>query len=80
MFIRVTAEDIEDGVRKDAHQCPLARALKRRTGDDTASVNGEEFCFYKETGVTHRRMSGSTQRFVENFDRGQRVRPGIYWI
>lgn len=79
MFVRVTAEDIEDGIKGKSDSCPLALALQRRTGTP-AYVNCHNFRYKKATGWTYRSLSNSGRTFVRDFDRGQRVRPGIYWI
>lgn len=38
MRVVVTQADIEEGIRRDCRQCPIARALQRQTGDGTWTV------------------------------------------
>lgn len=66
IVVKVTAEHIKKGKRRDAHCCPLALALKEKApgfvsvGDDDCSVGAREY-----------NLSPKAKKFVKTIDRNK---------
>jgi hypothetical protein len=74
--INVTEKDIEDGIEKDSHWCPIARAVRRifpdqpiTVGDDTVMIDDHHIY------LTRRAME-----FVHNFDTEGPVEPFAFCV
>ena len=70
MKITVTKDDIAKGMRCSFRHCPLALAIQRATGDDTASVGSKIKVRGRKFNHTE-----STKRFVGDFDWECPVKP-----
>jgi hypothetical protein len=87
MKITVTQEDIVQGIPMDACHCPVARAVKRATGEENVSVvmcrvNIWEPGSLRPGGASYLkrsfRNSGSLDKFIEKFDGRQPVKPASF--
>ena len=72
MRIDVTEEDIQEGVKCDCDACPIARAVRRATGDQTLSVMG--YGVYRGAMLIGRFPKKATD-FVISFDSDDSVKP-----
>lgn len=70
--IDVTQEDIERGMKMSCTQCPIALAVKRRTGLKDNVFVGPEEVYINDARYA---LPGKATTFVENFDRAQDVKP-----
>lgn len=65
--VKVTAEDIENGVRGHAHMCPIAESL-RRTGYIDPAVSSD-FMYLTRNGVRYSGdLPAKARKFVGDFD------------
>lgn len=71
LTVQVTQEDIFRGVRSNSEECPIARALRRKTGSaqvnvegPTATVNGDRYL-----------MDTTGRNFIQRFDADRWVKP-----
>lgn len=76
MFIIVKESDIVDGIPDNQASCPIARAIRRRTGADFVHVSETTYTIDGKVKPLSRRG----RNFVDRFDSGQSVRPGLYWV
>ena len=74
MRIEVTASDIRYGIRRECLRCPIARALKRATGEDwsVGDVNGYPLRD-KIEGVAY--WPNEVCAWIEDFDHERVVQP-----
>lgn len=70
MIVKVTKQDIKEGMRNIHSSCPVALAIKRATGVDYVSVG--DVVFLGEDIV---RVSRAVDRFVTRFDDKKPVKP-----
>ena len=86
MKITVTQEDISNGLRLDANCCPVALAIKRKTGDEMVSVLRDRTNIWQpnEELITGRLLkarfhnSAPLASFIARFDKGKPVRPASF--
>ena len=71
MLIRVTQDDIRNGVQCDAMLCPVALSLRRSLPGRT--VTAGEFTIYIDDGMYAAPVA--VEEFIENFDDGAPVQP-----
>lgn len=71
MIIKVRQKHIDEGVRKTAGSCPVAKALDEQTDCDYNYVYNHSIK-YNGRNV---HMPRSVQRFVKKFDSGRPVKP-----
>ena len=73
MKIRITDEDIEQGVPCSPSRCPVARAIRRDTGSAASNltVNGATIWI----GNVYYRTPSSAFDFIFDFDHGDPVAP-----
>src|SRR2546423_13684013 len=74
MKITVTAEDIDGGIRRDPHNCPVARAL-RRAGVAHSGVGGIAVMLGNQDQRMMVFLPGPAQEWIMQFDWGQPVQP-----
>ena len=70
MLVTITQEDIDQGDKYNPRWCPVARALKRTTGDRDVSVG-----YMVDIGGTIYRLSNRMSDWIYRFDQGGTVRP-----
>ena len=75
MLVRVTRQDIKNGVPKNNFSCPIAQSLFR-AGLHYVSVRST----YVIAGCRTYRLSLAAQEFVRRFDNGIRVKPATFLI
>jgi hypothetical protein len=78
MRIEVTQEDIDNGLRGNCRQCPIALVVARSTGALYVSVNsGIQWSYFRGcVSPEHwRRIPLEVFRFMSDFDRGRPVEP-----
>ena len=71
----VNESDIEEGVPRNSEKCPMARAIKRKTGAVVSAgswVVGVGDCLYS--------FSKAGTAFIKTFDRDQNVKTGHFTI
>ena len=77
MIVEVTKKDIELGLPKSRHACPVALAVRRATGKpraDYAEVTVmRDVIFHGFTKST--RCSRRVKQFIKRFDDGKEVSP-----
>ena len=73
--IRVTANDIKKGCRRQNGNCPIARALKRNRGVLSVSVGVTSLSFVVNDTYHFAPMSKMAQLFIREFDDGCLVEP-----
>jgi hypothetical protein len=69
MLINVTQEDIDKGCQRNSSNCPVARAIKRQTGQDVL-VGAYQFGLMSGEKLW---MPQGVQNFVYAFDNGYNV-------
>lgn len=77
MEIEIKKEDIAHGIRKVPQRCPLANAIKRKTGAGFVSVGRTE-CLVGDDidgDSTVYWLDSDAQEFVECYDRRGRAKP-----
>jgi hypothetical protein len=86
MKITVTAEDIREGTPGDPTNCPVARAVKRATGEEWLSVftrrvhiwETDDTCFGGRGTKKVFTNSESLARFIQRFDGLRVVKPASF--
>lgn len=76
MFVRVSALDVFLGEARNPRTCPLALALRRKCKTSDVRVRGDRVYIAGKK----RSVSRSGRKFQAHFDRGDQVKPGLYWI
>lgn len=71
MRITVTQQDIDKGEQGEAKHCPIARALKRATGEQCLVAS--KICFIGDREDIP--LPENAQSFVSDFDCGFPVKP-----
>jgi hypothetical protein len=74
MKIKVTEHDISEGVRRDASNCAVARAL-RRAGIAHAGVAGTLVLLARGARHEYVVLPGRVQEWIAEFDAGGNARP-----
>jgi hypothetical protein len=74
MKIKVTEMDIQDGIRRDATNCAVARAL-RRAGIAHSGVAGTLVLLARGTKQEYVVLPGKVQEWIAEFDAGGNARP-----
>lgn len=69
--VQVTKQDIDSGVFRDCHLCPVAIALARATGDDHAAVINHDYMIWLKAWSGYTLAPQSVQDFVWGFDTGK---------
>ena len=77
MKVTVTAEDIEQGVRSHPSACPLALALRRRTGE---VVRINDLGDVWRGGRMSYQLFPPAWRFLRNFDAGKPVKAATFML
>lgn len=80
-LISVTRKDINEGKKLSQSSCPIALAIRRDL--DIAYVRVEEnFVRILDDYFTHRHLSSSAQKFIDNFDnKGKKsVKPFSFYL
>lgn len=76
VLIKVTKKDIKNGVRHDGNKCPITLAIARKFPNKPVCICsshghvGKDFCQFGK----------SVRRFIENFDKGESVKPFNFYL
>ena len=73
--IRVTANDIKKGCRRQNGNCPIARAIKRNKGVYGVSVGVTDLSYFVNDTYHFAPMPKMAQLFIREFDDGCPVEP-----
>lgn len=77
MLVEVTQEDINMGVKKDCHRCPIARAISRTLGtipDNISVIPNSVDIFHPKFLTSY--FPDSVRVFIQNYDHNKSlVRP-----
>ena len=74
--VEVTQEDIDQGVRKDNCNCPVALAVKRATGREDVSVARNTIALGRDVIFRVKKICD----FVFDFDEGKPVEPFTFTV
>lgn len=69
--IRVTRTDIKSGMARKSTQCPIALAIKRKTGADEVVVGTQEIWINDNMVSVHPRNKRKIRDFILAFDEGR---------
>lgn len=75
VMVNVTQEDISDGLRFNAFECPVAIALRRATGKDCACNDRGLWNFSADYTNLYRKLPKSVRDLPRKFDQGKPVTP-----
>jgi len=70
--VKVTTEDIENGMKESCFHCPVARACGR-AGIVKPAVR--KYAVWHGSDRTRTELPASAQQFIEDFDNGEPVVP-----
>ena len=68
--IAVTQEDIDNGIRGSGSMCPVALAVRRRTGDINVSVYSRGVLFFNRSSSLVAQLPSTARAFISAFDSG----------
>ena len=74
MKITVTKRDIRLGRKHNCEGCPIARSIRRATGDRTIQVGCDNIFLANEKYVSIP-LPLKVKKFIEAFDEGEAVKP-----
>lgn len=71
--ITLTKKDLEQGIRNECYNCPIALAIKRKLNARTVYVNIEGFSAYIQDNndLVYGDVSKNIDEFIEKFDAGK---------
>ena len=72
MKFNITQEDIDQGIRRNAGKCPVARAIGRKTHANLIRVLPNSV-YYDSSPVF--RTSRRLRKFINDLDMGKNVKP-----
>lgn len=76
MIIKVTKEDIENGICKNCFYCPIAIALRRVFGEIYLRIHDEYIILEKEiNNFKIFKLPNKASEFIKKFDRLKSVEP-----
>lgn len=84
MTVHVTQEDIDKGVARDCHTCPIARAVARKAEalfplrSAGVSISSDVVIFLERTEQVEWHaytLSKAASEFIYEFDKGREVKP-----
>ncbi len=81
IIIKITEEDIKQGIKGDCENCPMARAVSRRFPEYHIDVSGiSVFIRDNLSGktITQYKLSHPAARYIRNFDFGIDTRPATF--
>lgn len=71
LIVKVTKQDIKEGVAESLHLCPIAKAL-RRIGFERISVDSDSIQIGRRKNVYE--LPWEATQFIEDFDNGINVK------
>ena len=74
--VNVKQEDIDKGVKKKGRLCPIALAVKREHPLASTVVGPKTIHIAGLCG----NLSQKAQKFVKSFDRGDSVKPSVFYF
>lgn len=78
-LIKVTQEDIENGLQNMTLYCPVAVALKRHNPKFNYYVSNKSVKI-ENSYIRFKPLPRSAQRFISNFDKNKKVKPFNFFI
>lgn len=80
MRLYIRREDIGGSTPRDARNCPIARALKRRLNASRVHVQKHRVIFGSPTRKRILYPANSARRMIDRFDRLDAVTPGYVYL